>query len=267
VSDVGTRSPLVRLDDLSAAHVDWSENERTAREQAMGDSPTVASKRSLVAVSHAIESAVLTAPIQEPTVMVALFQRLAYFDRERAVYERLAELGVQVVVGFTDGQQHDVPETVHGVVFDPDDPLADEWSVVALGPHAGAFLVATDQHRFDPRERSLEASRQFSGRWGYSHTQAAVELARMRLALGARLDPGLLKTIDTLLTTSMSKGGRAAGWGGDPAAMWATTSLYHMTDRMQIARAGTPACASSSPTRTRRWLRARRPPSTRRAAS
>jgi DICT domain-containing protein len=241
VSDAGTHSPLVRFDDLSAAEVDWTENERAARDHAMGDSPTLASKRSLVAVSHAIESAVLTAPINEPTVMVALFQRLAYFDRERAVYQRLAGLGVHVVIGFCDGQQHDVPESVHGVVYDADDPLADEWSVVALSPRAGAFLVATDQHQFDPRERSLEASRQFSGRWGYSHTQAAVELARMRLALGGQLDPEVLKTIDGLLTKSMSTGGRAAGWGGDPAEIWATTSLFHMTDRMQIARAGTPS--------------------------
>ena len=107
MSDIGTPSPLVRFDALSAARVDWSEQERAAREHAMGDSPIPASKRSLVAVSHAIESAVLTAPIQQPTVMVALFQRLAYFDRERAVYQRLAELGVHVVIGFTDGQQHD----------------------------------------------------------------------------------------------------------------------------------------------------------------
>lgn len=240
MSGIETRSPLVRFDDLSAAQVDWSEHERAARDQTMGDNPIPASKRALVAVSHAIESAVLTAPVQDPTVMVALFQRLAYFDRERAVYQRLAELGVQVVVGFTDGEQHDVPESVHAVVLDPLGPLADEWTVVALNPRAGAFLVATDQHRFDPRERSLEASRQFQGRWGYSHTQAAVELARMRVALGDRLDPGLLRTIDGLLMASMSAGGRAAGWGGDPAEVWATTSLHHMTDRMQIARAGTP---------------------------
>jgi hypothetical protein len=171
--------------------------------------------------------------------MIALFQRLAYFDRERVVYERLAELGVHVVIGFTDGHQHDVPAPLHTVVIDPSEPLADEWTVVALGPGAGAFLVATDQRKFDPSERSLEASRQFSGRWGYARTQTGVELARLRLALGSRLDPRLLTTIDELLTTSMPAGGRSAGSGGTPSEMWATTSLYHMVDRMQTARAGT----------------------------
>jgi hypothetical protein len=33
-------------------------------------------------------------------VVIALFQRLPFFDREREVYERMAAAGIQVVVGF-----------------------------------------------------------------------------------------------------------------------------------------------------------------------
>ncbi len=59
-------------------------------EQVSGQRPELTTKRSLVAVSHAIERAVLAAPHAEPTIVLALFQRMEYFERERAVYERIA---------------------------------------------------------------------------------------------------------------------------------------------------------------------------------
>ena len=202
------------------------------------DVPMPASKRSLVAVSHAIESAVLQGPRNEPTVVVALFQRLAYFDREYAVYERLVAAGVCVVIAFVDGEQHHVPAGAHVVLLDAHEPLADEWSVVAVGPAAGAFLVATDTGEIDPTEQNLEAGRWFRGRWGYSRVQAANELARLRIAVGDRLDPGTARTVDDLLRRVMSPGGSAAGSRGTTGEQWAGASLQRMTVRMQDARAG-----------------------------
>lgn len=202
------------------------------------DVPLPASKRSLVAVSHAIESAVLQGPPDEPTVVVALFQRLAYFDREFAVYERLVAAGVCVVIGFVDGEQHHVPPGAHAVLLDAHEPLADEWSVVAVGPEAGAFLVATDTGEIDPTEQTLEAGRWFRGRWGYSRVQAANELARLRIAVGDRLDPSAARTVDELLRRVMPPGGSAAGSRGTTGEQWAGASLQRMTVRMQDARAG-----------------------------
>lgn len=202
------------------------------------DQPAAVSKRSLVAVSHAIERAVLDGPRAEPTVVVALFQRLAYFEREYAVYAELAATGVTVVLAFADGEAHEVPPGCTCVVLDPTEPLADEWTVIAVGPAAGAYLVATDAHRFDPTEHSLEAGREFTGRWGYSRVQAGNELARMRAAIGTRLDPAAAATIDGLLARVMPVGGAAASSEGTDGEAWATLSLHRMVQRMQDAREG-----------------------------
>ncbi|MDD7940214.1 DICT sensory domain-containing protein [Actinomycetospora lutea] len=234
VAEATARATRTRLD----------EEPRRTWEHAAGGRPTPVPKRLLVAVSHAIEKAVVSSPIgasPTPTVVVALFQRLEFFERERVVYERLAEAGADVVVGFVRGEEHAAPRGVHTVLIEPDEKLADEWTVVAVGPQAGAFLVATDQHAYDAHEHGTEAGRQFHGRWGYAHAQAGAELARLRLALGTRLAEPLLRRVDALLGEVMATGGEVAGSGGTPAEAWATASLAHMITRMQTAQAGSRA--------------------------
>lgn len=238
-SPEGPLAHATRVASEEAYLAGLTEVQRKAWERASGARPERTSKRLLVALSHSIEKAVMSGPIDHPTVVLAMFQKIAFFDREREVYERMAAAGVQVVVGFAEGEPHKPPDGVHVVTLRHDEPLADEWTVVAVGPHAGAFLVATDQHHFDPGERDYEASRQFAGRWGYSRTQAGTELARLRFALGDRLDPQVRRTIDGLLATAMPTGGDPAASAGTAGETWATTSLYHMIDRMQSARAGT----------------------------
>lgn len=216
-----------------------SEGGRMAFARASGGHPEVVPKRLLVSISHAIERAVMSTMIESPTVVVALFQRLRFFDRERAVYERMAQRGVHVVIGFVEGEGHEPPPGVHTVLLDPNEPLADEWTVVAVGPAAGAFLVATDQHRFDASERNVEMSRQFAGRWGFSRNQTASELARLRMALGDRLAPGVRQVVDELLATAMPVGGHSAASAGTTGEVWATTTLYHLLERMHAAQTGT----------------------------
>ncbi|MEQ3552022.1 DICT sensory domain-containing protein [Pseudonocardia nematodicida] len=235
----GPLAHAVRVASEEAYVEGLAEAGREAYDRASGARPEPASKRLLVHLSHSIERAVMSAQRDDPTVVVALFQRLAFFDREREVYARMAEAGIHVVVGFVDGLAHDVPEGIHLVTLRPDEPLADEWTVVAVGPRAGAFLVATDQHARDPRESAIEAGRVFLGRWGYSQAQAGSELARLRFALGDRLDESLRRTVDDLLASSMPSGGAPAASAGTPGEAWATASLNHMIDRMLSARAGT----------------------------
>ena len=212
--------------------------QRSAWERASGTRPEITSKRLLVSLSHTIEKAVMSGPIEQPTVVVALFQKLAFFDREREVYERMAAAGIHVIIGFVRGEQHEAPAGAHVVLLAEDEPLADEWTVVAVGPHAGAFLVATDQHRFDPRERQPEASRVFAGRWGYSRAQANTELARLHFALGNRLDRELSDMIGALLAQAMPSGGDPAASAGTTGETWATTSLYYLIDKLQTTRTG-----------------------------
>ncbi|MFC5139725.1 DICT sensory domain-containing protein [Actinomycetospora rhizophila] len=234
VAEATARATRTRLD----------EEPRRTWEHAAGGRPTPVPKRLLVAVSHAIEKAVMSSPMtgpDTPTVVIALFQRLEFFERERVVYERLAEAGAEVVVGFVRGEEHDPPRGVHTVLLDPDEKLADEWTVVAVGPGTGAFLVATDQHAYDAHEHTAEAGRQFCGRWGYARAQAGAELARLRLALGTRIPDPLLRRLDALLGEVMASGEEVAGSGGTPGEAWATASLAHMITRMQTAQAGSRA--------------------------
>ena len=215
-----------------------TDRSRVAWARATGAQPELSAKRQLVAISHSIEKAVMSGSFEPPTVVIALFQRLPFFDRERVVYERMAALGIEVVIGFVEQAQHRAPVGVRTVLLRPDEPLADEWTVVAVGPHAGAYLVATDQHTVDEREHHPELSRQFLGRWGFSRTQGASELARLRFALGDRLDADLGHTVDALLARAMPAGGDSAGSSGTAGEMWSTTALYHMFDQMQAAQAG-----------------------------
>lgn len=232
VVDERLRSWVARTTSLSTSDA------RQARSLATGQRPERLSKQSLVAISHAIERAALAAAEDEPLVLVALFQRMEHFERERVVYGRLAEAGVRVVVGFCDTPAAAMPAGVEVLELDPAEPLVDEWSVVALSAAAGAFLVASDQHEFDRTVRSREAGRQFLARWGFSHVQTGVELARLRLALGARISGQTLALIDRLLARVMPVGGAAAGSGGTAQEMWSTTAAYHLAERMHRARAG-----------------------------
>ncbi|ANY07026.1 DICT sensory domain-containing protein [Pseudonocardia sp. HH130630-07] len=238
----GSEGPLAHAVRVAAeqAYVDGlSEGRREAWERASGATPEPASKRLLVHLSHSIERAVMSGPRIDPTVVIALFQKLPFFDREREVYARMAEAGIHVVVGFVDGEAHEAPPGVHLVSLQPGEPLADEWTVVAAGPEGGAFLVATDQHARDPKESGDEAGRLFHGRWGYARAAAGSELARLRFALGDRLDSGIRRTIDELLARSMPAGGDPAASSGTTGEAWATTSLNHMIDKLLSARAGT----------------------------
>lgn len=234
-----TPEPEVRLRDWVAAHqAPSTEDAARARTVAVGQRPERMAKQSLVAVSHAIERAALAAAGDEPSVVIALFQRMEHFERERIVYGQLVEAGIRVAVGFCDESPHDVPEGVEVIALDPAEALVDEWSVVALSRSAGAYLVATDQHRFDQKLRNREMSRVFLTRWGFSHVQTGVELARIRLTLGYRLSAGTREFIDGLLAEAMPAGGGVAGSGGTQQELWSTTAAFHLAERMYRARAG-----------------------------
>lgn len=157
-------------------------------------------KRTLVTLSHAIEAAGLAQADDGPVVVVALFQRLPYFDRERDMYSRLAERpDAAVVVGFVDDFRPQLSGRVHPVLLDLAEPLAQEWTVVVATPQMGAFLVAEDEETVAPGERSLEAGRLFRSRWGFTVAGGHDELRRLRTALATRIPPGALAVVDTVL--------------------------------------------------------------------
>ena len=167
-----------------------------------GQQPTLMTKRTLVTLSHAIEQAALRSADDGPLVIVSLFQRLPYFDREREVYRTLAARADVLVVGFVDDFRPDLAGLAHPVLLDLAEPLAREWSVVMVTPRSGAFLVAHDNESVSPGELTLEAGRLFSTRWGFHRDAAREELRRLRQQLTTRLPPGALTVMDRVVESA-----------------------------------------------------------------
>ncbi|MEH0982968.1 DICT sensory domain-containing protein [Micromonospora sp. CPCC 205556] len=162
-----------------------------------GTGPERLTKRHLVAVSHAIERAALATAEDGPLLVIALFQRMPYFARERARYQRIAAGAAVTVVGLVGDAPPELPGA-YGVLLDDADELAREWSLVALTPRFGAALVARDRREVEVAA-TLEAGRLFDGRWGFRRDEALHEALRLRTRLADRLPGPALRTIDEVL--------------------------------------------------------------------
>ncbi|WP_433796328.1 DICT sensory domain-containing protein [Actinoplanes sp. CA-252034] len=152
-------------------------------------------KRTLVGVSHALERAAEASAEDGPMLVVALFQRLPYFERERRAYERIAELAAVTVVGLAADRPPEPPAGPHVVLLGEDEPLAREWTLVVLTPRFGAVLVAHDREQVSAAEDTLEAGRLFDGWWSLRRDDALHEALRLRDAMADRLAPQALDRI------------------------------------------------------------------------
>nr|WP_239164363.1 DICT sensory domain-containing protein [Actinoplanes palleronii] len=150
-------------------------------------------------VSHAVEQSALAATEDGPMVVLALFQRLPYFERERRVYERIARSAAVTVVGMAAAQAPEVPAGVHVVLLDEKEELAREWTVVVLTPRFGAVLVAHDLEEFEAGAATLESGRVFEGRSCFRRDEALHEVLRLRQQLGDRLSPVARSAVDAVV--------------------------------------------------------------------
>jgi GGDEF domain-containing protein len=190
----------------------------------------VLTKRALVIASHSVERAALADGGLADAVVLAMFQRLPYFDREREVYARIARRAAVTVIGMVSTTRPDLPPGATPVLLDPAEPLAAEWSVVVLSPAFGATVIAHDLDRIDSRVTDLEAARMFRGRWGLRRDEAYAEVVRLRDLLGDRLPPVARQRIEGVLAAV-----------ADPAAVAveirAEAALRHLAHRLENQRA------------------------------
>jgi DICT domain-containing protein/GGDEF domain-containing protein len=145
--------------------------------------PATFGKRVLVEISHAIERFALAADPDDPLVVVAMFQRLSYFERETDVYRDIAARADVTLVGIVEDLPPDLPPGVRHVLLDEGEELAREWSVTVLGPRGGATLVAVDQETVDAAAHTLEEGRRFRGHWSFRRADAYREVVRLRSQL------------------------------------------------------------------------------------
>ncbi|ALG10555.1 DICT sensory domain-containing protein [Kibdelosporangium phytohabitans] len=158
-------------------------------------------KRLLVIASHAVEQAALAHVGTDPMVVIAMFQRLPYFERESKVYANIAVRAAATVVGMADRTRPDLPPGVTPVLLRKNEDLTREWSVAVLSPSFGAAVIAQDLEDVDPQRTRLEAARLFHGRWGLRRDEAYAEVVRLRDALGDRLPPVVRHKIDETLAS------------------------------------------------------------------
>ncbi len=93
----------------------------------------------------------MTLRADTPTVVIAMFQKLAYFRREAGMYRRIAARGAVTVVGLAEATVPELPPGVRHVLVPAADDLEREWSVTVLAPEAGATLGELENsHDRDP---------------------------------------------------------------------------------------------------------------------
>lgn len=99
-------------------------------------------KALLVALCRDIERE--AAERSDPPVVLAAFQHVDHFRTAvRRRYEMLAERCPLVAV-FGEGMPPEPAAGVRGAAIAPDDPITGEWTLVVLGPHYAAALIARD---------------------------------------------------------------------------------------------------------------------------
>ena len=114
-----------------------------------------APKHLLLAQSHALE--LMAMQSQVPPLLLAAFEHSRFFssattDRYVAMGRHLPFVGVLGI-----GMPSAPAPGVRGGMLDPRDPLATEWTVVVLGAHESAALMARDLGDDGPdREREFE---------------------------------------------------------------------------------------------------------------
>ncbi|RKN40708.1 histidine kinase [Micromonospora endolithica] len=194
-----------------------------------GRVPERLTKRELVTVSHAIERAALATAEDGPLIVLALFQRIPYFERERALYERIVRTAAATVVGVVDAAPETLPTGAYGVVLAEDEELAREWSVVALTPRFGAALVAYDRAEVDPDAPTLESGRLFDGGWTFRRDAALHEALRLRDRLTARLPESARAVLDEVL-------GRVRELPATPGEARGEAAIRLLVDRTERAR-------------------------------
>lgn len=138
-----------------------------------------APKSLLMPISRTLETMAVQSRI--PPLLLAAFEHADFFTAGTAKrYERLARQ-LPLVGALACGMPQSPAPGVRGTALDEDDPLAREWTVVVLGAHHAAALIAKDLGDEGPdRERQFE--------FVVTYDRAVVTAAAH--ALVGRLSPG-----------------------------------------------------------------------------
>ena len=145
----------------------WSLPTALRREQAIARSPfdvvrehaavRTARGSTVIELSHHVEGLAVANPAMDGPILLTALPYWNYFTA--ATQDRYRELAKRSVLVAVFGER--LPQMpglgIRAVALDSGDPLSDEWTVVALGPHVSAALIAREQ----PGSSGNNGDRQF----------------------------------------------------------------------------------------------------------
>ncbi|HIK10362.1 MAG TPA: GAF domain-containing protein [Oscillatoriaceae cyanobacterium M33_DOE_052] len=133
-------------------------------------------KSSLVALSHAMEDQVLAAPEggtlgdEDMPLVIACFQKERFYRQEAHRYRRIGEKSDQVyVLAAPETEFKNSSDVLEMVAFSPDDALAREWHLVAIGSNYAMCLVCQEKEEEKPlpEHLAMDQARRFEGIWTF----------------------------------------------------------------------------------------------------
>lgn len=139
-----------------------------------------ARKQTLIAFSRHIEGQACHAA--DPPMLLTALQQADYFtSATRRRYQNLAD-ALPLVAVFGQNLPAELGKGVRGVHLPPEDPLCTEWTVLTLGPHTAAALLAREHSYAGGRPREEDRRFDFVITYDRSLVTAAARnlLGRMR---------------------------------------------------------------------------------------
>ena len=158
--------------------------------------PYTLSKRTLVALSHAIEDE--CAARAERPVLFGSFQRERFYRHAEARWRELARTAEMAIV-FADFPERREPDAAPiEVPIDRSDPLGREWTLVCDAPEYAACLSAWEP---PGQDEARDPDRMLETIWSVEPAVVR-EAARISKGIAARSAPDLVKPIEHLLDTT-----------------------------------------------------------------
>lgn len=117
-----------------------------------------ARKQTLVELSRHMEREALHAA--DPPVLLTALQSAKYFSgyTQRSYVDFAASSPLVAIFG--EHLPDDLGDRIRGIALDPADPLCQEWTVLTLGPHTAAALIAREHDAYGRRNHD-EHDRRF----------------------------------------------------------------------------------------------------------
>ncbi len=152
----------------------------------------VLSKRTLSAMSHALETAATA--FGPDAVVIGAFERRAYFEPRAHAYQRLVDRGATVAVAYvgyrdTDGGGFHVPLHIN-------EAAADVWALVVFSPTLCGYVYATEDGTYADTALGLEPARQFKSEIGFDGERTHEVIGELCDMFGDRLDPAVVDKIN-----------------------------------------------------------------------